>query len=203
MDIGGTPPPQGANSASLTVPSFYTTFPLPYRVLFLVGIGILLWALNLHILHLLGFDTGFILGVRSRADGDGGSDDLAEDGAISLAGGSTTKASFARSRELIGPVYGLLGAYTAWSFAGWLIFRWLVGGDDQDQVDAWRLLPLLTSLGAVIGLIAPYDGLWRRERQAFIRSAGCSMHAGDMSCMSADTRKLLPPASLLARSDVA
>jgi hypothetical protein len=172
MDIGGTPPPQGANSASLSVPSFYTTFPLPYRVLFLVGLGILLWALNLHILHLLGLNTGFILGVRSRTGPDGEPDDLAEEGAISLAsGGGSAKTTFARSRELVGPVYGLLGAYTAWSFAGWIVFRWLVGGGaDQDQVDAWRMLPLLTALGAVVGLVAPYNGLWRRERQAFVRS---------------------------------
>lgn len=169
MDIGGTPPPTGANGASLTVPSFSTTFPLPYRVLLLVGVGILLWALNLHILHLLGLDTGFILSVRSRTSADGEADDLAEEGAISLAGAGSAKATFARSRELIGPVYGLLGAYAAWTFGGWLVFRWIVGSGDQASVDAWRLLPLLTALGAVAGLVAPYEGLWKRERQAFIR----------------------------------
>lgn len=172
MDIGGTPPPAGANApSSLHVPSFSTTFPLPYRVFFLVGLGILLWAVNLHVLHFVGLDTGYVLGVRTRSSSEAEVEDneRAEEGAIALTG-STGKITYARSRELFGPVYGLLGAYAAWSLGGWVVFRWLVGADDQAKVDGWRWLPFLTALGAVAGLLAPYDRMWKRERVAFVRS---------------------------------
>ncbi|WVQ83274.1 hypothetical protein IAT38_005413 [Cryptococcus sp. DSM 104549] len=54
----------------LSLPSLSASFPLPFRVLFLIGLAQLLWAINLHVLHLLGLDTSWILDLR-EVDPDG------------------------------------------------------------------------------------------------------------------------------------
>ncbi len=45
--------------------SFVVAFPLPFRVLFLAGVGILGWAANLHGLRLLGVDAASALDLRT------------------------------------------------------------------------------------------------------------------------------------------
>jgi len=67
-----------------------------------------------------------------------------------------------------GAVYGLVGALGGWSFVGWFVFRWLSGGEEEEEMDKWRALPFLTAVGVVVGVWMPYGGLWRRERRAFV-----------------------------------
>ncbi len=57
-DTFDTPAP-----AHLLLPGFSASFPLPFRVLTLVGLAIFLWAVNLHVLAVLGVDAGRVLGV--------------------------------------------------------------------------------------------------------------------------------------------
>lgn len=52
----------------LLLPPLSASFPLPFRVLVLIGFAILLWGTNLHILHLLGIDAGWILDFRDGPD---------------------------------------------------------------------------------------------------------------------------------------
>lgn len=168
----------------LTVPSFSTSFPLPYRVLFLVFFGLTLWAINLHLLNLLGIDTSWILGICRRrqsaplpSGGGGGgslaladlsssSEDSDEAGLLGLGEGGN---AWAKGKDVYGAVYGLVGAFGGWSLAGWLVFRWLSGGEEEEEMDKWRALPFLTALGVVAGVWMPYEGLWKRERRAFVQ----------------------------------
>ncbi|KAL1411491.1 protein-ER retention protein [Vanrija albida] len=67
MDID-TPPEAVEVITPLELPEFSAGFPLPFRVLFLVGLAMLLWAVNLHVLHLLGLDSSWILDIRDSDD---------------------------------------------------------------------------------------------------------------------------------------
>lgn len=97
MDIA--PPPNPIEHGpipghgQLPLPEFSASFPLPFRVLFLIGLGILLWAINVHILSLVGLNVGWILDFRDRAAVDG-----LGLGDIGAAAGSR--------RALAGEVYG-------------------------------------------------------------------------------------------------
>lgn len=65
--IGSSP---GSDSSSypgsLQLPGFSASFPLPFRVLTLVGFAILLWAINLHVLSILGVDTVSAFGIKHQ-----------------------------------------------------------------------------------------------------------------------------------------
>ncbi|KAL7417724.1 EXS family-domain-containing protein [Mrakia frigida] len=161
----------------LTVPSFSTSFPLPYRVLFLVFFGSFLWALNLHILNSLGIDTSWILGIRRRdayasplvLSSDDGDND-GEEHELGLLGEGEGGSAWAKGRDVYQAVYGLVGAFGGWSLMGWLVFRWLSGGEEEEEMDKWRGLPFLTALGVVVGVGMPYGGLWKKERRGFVES---------------------------------
>ena len=173
MDIDA---PEPVGHYHLTVPSFGVSFPLPYRVLFLVFLGVLLWALNLHLLHLLNIDTSWILAIRRRSASSlspGGthlalasSDDSSDDEAGEHAEGGS---GWAKARDVYGAVYGLVGVIGAWCLGGWLLFRWLSGGEEEEEMDRWRALPFLTAAGVVAGVWMPYAGVWKRERVAFVQ----------------------------------
>ncbi|WVF69765.1 hypothetical protein IAT40_004544 [Kwoniella sp. CBS 6097] len=74
MDIDSPPSPEyptGTDASPhkhIHLPGFSSSFPLPFRVLFLIGLAQLLWAVNLHVLHLLGLDTSWILDLRDEPD---------------------------------------------------------------------------------------------------------------------------------------
>lgn len=71
MDIDAPPiallPPQ-PHPSPLTLPSFSSAFPLPFRVLSLIALAILLWATDVHALALLGIDVPAALGVGAPDD---------------------------------------------------------------------------------------------------------------------------------------
>ena len=52
---------------------------------------------------------------------------------------------------------------------GWVMFRWLSGGEEEEEMDRWRALPSLTAAGLVMGVWMPYSGVWKRERVAFVQ----------------------------------
>lgn len=56
MDID-SPPSAAPPPASLSLPTFSSAFPLPFRVLSLIGLAIALWATNVHLLTALGLDV--------------------------------------------------------------------------------------------------------------------------------------------------
>lgn len=190
MDIdsppAALPDPPTSHTHLINLPSFSSSFPLPFRVLFLVGLAQLLWASNLHILHLLGLDTSWILDFRDTDEDteieldslrptrgedemvDGmAQESVQEDGDQQ---GSSSKGKIVRpdSGRLYQPVYKLFLLYTAWVGAGWLLFRGITGGD-RDSMERWRGLVGVIALGAAVGAVAPWTGSGQRERGALRR----------------------------------
>ncbi|CED82712.1 Predicted small molecule transporter [Phaffia rhodozyma] len=198
MDID-TPPVLTPNPHThLAVPSFHSSFCLPYRVLFLIGLGLFLWTTNLHLLHHLGIDVGYILAINSPSSSSSEAlttgrpvlpevDDDDDDEEMTILGGNPGDffesnvgggyssrergaAGYARAGEIIRPLWGLLAVLVGWSLGGWILFIWLSGGTDQDKMNSYRILPLLTGLGVLAGTITPYGRIWRRERMAFVQT---------------------------------
>jgi hypothetical protein len=62
-------PAQQAGHTHLNLPHFSASYPLPFRVLTLVGLEILLWAINLHVLTSLGVDAGRALDLTEDDEG--------------------------------------------------------------------------------------------------------------------------------------
>ncbi|KAG8691459.1 hypothetical protein FRC11_003464 [Ceratobasidium sp. 423] len=148
------------------LPVFHTSFPLPYRVFLLVGLGIFFWATNLHVLHLLSIDTIWVL-------------DLRRDKVQSSS--PPTPLPTARqphipydlfSLEAINlykSIYKICAVYGAWIGLGWLYFRLITAGD-AEAMDMYKILPTLTGIGLIIGLVCPLDVLMKRERMRFLRA---------------------------------
>lgn len=138
------------NSVSST---FSSHFPLPFRILVLVSCGILCWALNLHVLHLLGIDTGLILDIRnagSAGDPPG------------YAG------SHAHPSKLYRGVYQLAGFYAAWTALCWVLgFQILAGGDGNAFTS--RVVSGFSIAMAIVFLLLPIDKLKKQERSMFLR----------------------------------
>ncbi|BEJ15597.1 hypothetical protein CspHIS471_0502020 [Cutaneotrichosporon sp. HIS471] len=135
----------------IPLPEFSASFPLPFRVLFLIGLAILLWAVNLHVLSLLGLDVSWALDIR---DGD---DTVFDD--------APRQPSHVPSQYLYGPVYKLFLGYTTWCVAGYTLFR-AICGDDTDSMERWRGLVGVICVIPFVATLAPIRGLGYRERRA-------------------------------------
>ena len=135
-------------------------FPLPFRVLFLGGIGILCWATNLHALHLLGIDviSVFDLGPQSLHQ------HLHSPSHIRTGSGLQ---SVLIPNALYTPIYHFFAAYTAWALLGWLFFRYCTH-DNIQLVDSYKYIPIVVCLVIMIVLVAPYNNFYRHERDRFL-----------------------------------
>lgn len=171
MDIDAPPPD---TISSLPLPEFSASFPLPFRVLFLIGFAILLWAVNLHVLSVLGLDVSWVLDIRDGDDGDHNVD-LDTPLPISTASSRTgTPDQFGavsrpESTKLYGPVYRLFLIYTLWVGGGWVLFR-LITGDDTSAMERWRGLIAAIALVPALLSLTPWRGPAYRERRALRRS---------------------------------
>jgi len=179
MDIDSPPsgpdvPSHAAHNHLINLPSFSASFPLPFRVLFLVGLAQLLWATNLHILHVLGLDTAWILDFRDR----GGDEDIQLETTLttleapSVSPGREAARFGASNRvesgKLYQPVYKLFLLYTAWVGGGWIVFRMVTGGE-AESMESWRWLVGVIAIGAAVGALAPWRGTGQGERAALRR----------------------------------
>ena len=124
------------------------TFPLPFRVLFLLSSGVLAWATNLHGLHLHAIDGPSVL----RLDPTTRSPSLKHAVQPPL------------SHR---PVYRLFFHCTAWSLSIWFIYRYSTL-HHVEHVDVFKYLPAVGALGLVIGLVCPFDVLELHEREKFL-----------------------------------
>ncbi|KAF8555277.1 EXS-domain-containing protein [Imleria badia] len=129
------------------------TFPLPFRVLFLVALGVLGWATNLHGLQLLGID------------GPGALELQATSGHLPLR--SPSSGGHLSARAFYKPLYQIFIGYSAWCIIAWLAFR-AATHSDTILVDIFRYVPAVCILGAVTVLVCPYDILHKRERDWFL-----------------------------------
>ncbi|CUA66678.1 Protein ERD1 [Kluyveromyces lactis NRRL Y-1140] [Rhizoctonia solani] len=148
------------------LPVFHSSFPLPYRVFLLVGLGILFWATNLHVLHLLGIDTIWVLDLRrDKVQSSSPPTPLPTTRAPHLPYDIFSLDAI----NLYKSVYKLFLIYAAWIGVGWLYFRLITAGDPE-AMDMYKILPAITGIGLVVGLVCPLDILMRRERIRFLRS---------------------------------
>jgi hypothetical protein len=144
-----------ATGAIERVIPFDAFFPLPFRVLFLVGLGILGWATNLHGLDLLGVDavTAMDLGMP--------------EGATQLPFTAQRFALHHRTSTFYVPIYRLFVAYSTWCFGAWLLFVYFIRGNVM-LVDAFGYIPAVCALFVVIVLVSQVDAFQRLERDMFL-----------------------------------
>jgi hypothetical protein len=122
--------------------------PLPFRVLFLGGLGVLGWATNLHGLAAAGLDAPAAL-------------DLAAPPVLPPLGAPPPAHA---------PVYRLAAAYWAWALGTWAAYRLATGGAAA-AADAYKHVPAVALLGALALLLVPADVCRRRERDLFLLCA--------------------------------
>ncbi|KAF8135807.1 EXS family-domain-containing protein [Boletus edulis] len=126
-------------------------FPLPFRALFLVALGVLGWATNLHGLQLLGIDGPGLLELQASSI------------QLPLRSPSPSSGGHPSARSFYMPLYRMFVAYTSWCFVAWFLFR-AVTQSDATLADVFRYVPAVCILGVVTALVCPYDILHKRER---------------------------------------
>jgi hypothetical protein len=136
-----------------TAYAFGSSYPLPFRVLALSFLTVLAFGTNLHTLAWLGIDTAEVLDVRVHAQR------LPSRGAAS---------PYVHPSKLYPPLYGLAAVGFAWTAAGWLVFGLITGGEVEHMVQ-WRAVPGAFMLVVVLGVLGPWDVLYRKERYMFLR----------------------------------
>lgn len=129
------------------------TFPLPFRVLFLVALGVLGWATNLHGLQLLGIDGPGALELQATSS--------------QLPLRSPSSGGRFPARAFYQPLYRIFIGYTGWCIVAWLAFR-VATRSDTVLVDIFRYVPGVCILGTVTVLVCPYDIFHKRERDWFL-----------------------------------
>lgn len=148
--------------------TFSTLFPLPFRVLFLGGLGILGWATNLHGLNALGIDAVAALELNTQHQSQ----------RLTISDYSATETSLPTTRAgwkfvadpstTYTPVYRLFAQYTIVALVGWLLYRHASHGD-VELVDVYKFVPAVTMLVWLMLLVAPYDIAEKKERDKFIQ----------------------------------
>ncbi|KDR75178.1 hypothetical protein GALMADRAFT_249130 [Galerina marginata CBS 339.88] len=135
---------------------YHLAFPLPYRALFLVGVGILGWATNLHGLDALRVDAFDAMDLRT--------DPNAPKPLMPV----HHSAAFNHSRAMIlcHSAYRLFFSYAALLFLSWSLYR-LVTHGDPSGVDAYGSIPVITAITVFLILLCPYNILERTEREKF------------------------------------
>lgn len=141
--------------------SFIVIFPLPFRVLFLVGLGIWGWGANLHGLYLLGIDAAAALDLRLR-DSLGGSLP-----ALPVSRGQRGFKFVQDPASFYGPVYSLAAVHTVFCSLLWMVYRYATYGD-IDEINTYKYIPALCVLCVFMGLLSPVNVFQKRERDVFL-----------------------------------
>lgn len=141
-------------------------FPLPFRVLFLVGLGILGWATNLHGLERLGVDGPSILELQDRSY-------------LPLRSSSPSRHKQPSAHAFYAPLYRLFVIYSAWCFGAWLLYR-AQTRSNLALVDVFAYIPGVCILCVLTVLLCTVDIVQKRERDSFLLSAErCCFSASD------------------------
>lgn len=128
-------------------------FPLPFRVLALVGVGILGWATNLHGFSILGVDAVSAMGLRPETD---------QHSTLHRTSGLQSLPS------LYEPLYRIFIGYSVWCLSTWALFRYATFGD-LSLVDVYGFIPGVSTLLILLVLICPFNILHKLERDKFLR----------------------------------
>ena len=125
---------------------FSAAFPLPFRVLCLLALGILGWATNLHGLHLWGIDAAGVLDLNNY-DGYRLTSPLPTVTGNGSGGGGWKRAQ--PSAQTYRPVYKAFAAFAGWVLVCWVAYRGATGGD-VEGVDGFKFVPAVAALGALM-----------------------------------------------------
>ncbi|KAI0093207.1 EXS-domain-containing protein [Irpex rosettiformis] len=148
---------------------FSALFPLPFRVLFLGGLGILGWATNLHGLSLLGIDAAAALELNTHHQGQRQSGPDYSGTESTLPTSRAGWKAMADPSSVYGPIYKLFLQYSLATLIGWLLYRHATHGD-VELVDVFKFVPAVTMLILTMALVSPFDVLGKRERDHFIHA---------------------------------
>jgi hypothetical protein len=133
--------------------SWGVVFPLPFRVLFLAGLGILGWGTNLHFLKLMGIDVVTAMDLRVDRHLNG-----------RRPGSFRTIADVTPLYEA---VYRIFSVYCLWYTLSWATFRLATHGSPED-VDGYNFIPALSALVVLVVLFCPLNICYRDERRKFL-----------------------------------
>ena len=151
MDIGDS----GSDALGHPVSSFSVKFPLPYRVLFLLGLGGVCWASNLHILDLAGIDTATAL--QSRPDSSVN---------VSRPRHPYSNQSYTPSHA---SVYKIMSLYFGLIGLSWVLFS-LSTGADRTRLDEFRFIPTVTTVGLLFAATVPLSSTYKVYRSILYQS---------------------------------
>jgi hypothetical protein len=133
------------------------SFPLPYRVLFLIGLGILAWATNLHGLNSCGVDIIGAMNLRAEANSSKPSIPTYH-----------PAFNYLKIVSLYQSIYRLFLSYTSICASSWVIFKVMTHGDPS-LMDKHGYIPVMTAIAIIFIVLCPYDILIRSEREKFTR----------------------------------
>ncbi|KAK0195433.1 EXS family-domain-containing protein [Armillaria mellea] len=132
------------------------SFPLPFRVMVLVGLGILGWATNLHGLKIFSVDAVSTMELRV--------DPSQQPISLRIAGVHLSTPS-----STYGPVYRIALAYFSWCFTSWALFHYLTYGNAV-LTDVFAYIPGVSTLIIMFVLVCPFNIFHKRERDKFLLS---------------------------------
>lgn len=143
-------------------------FPLPYRILLLLGLGILGWASNLHVLDALEVDAVQALDLRTE-------DTSAP---VRLPVTQRDHANSSRAHTLIRTTYKVFLAYSLFCTGSWIVYRFKTKGDPS-LVDSYGHIPVITACLLLLAVFCPFDLFYKTERDKFVQyviSPTCRQH---------------------------
>jgi len=142
------------------VSSFSAVFPLPFRVLSLVGLGGLCWATNLHILDWLGVDSAQALQISHHKALSG----LPAHSPPYLPPGSSHPGPiYAHSPPLYRPIYRIVGTYISFVASGWFLFYLLTQGDIS-SLNATKWVPAICFTVILLSIVLPLRDMYGTQR---------------------------------------
>ncbi|KAF8635246.1 hypothetical protein AX17_004019 [Amanita inopinata Kibby_2008] len=136
------------------------SFPLPFRVVALVGLGILAWATNIH--GLLCFNIDVVSAMDLRIDGY----------PLKALNPLPAHRWNGHGQHKTTPqkiFYSISFVYFIWFLATWLIYVSATGGNPK-IADAFGYIAAVAILVILIVLICPFPLLFKRERDKLLRT---------------------------------
>jgi hypothetical protein len=134
----------------------HLAFPLPYRIFFLTGLGILGWAVNLQSLDAFGIDPIAAMDLRT-------------DTKTIMPAHRSPVFNRPKVLALYTSVYRISLAYFTICFLSWVLYRLATGGD-ASLVDFYGYIPSITAVIIVLILVCPYNVFLKSEREKFTQS---------------------------------